>query len=52
MTHKTKQKTQASENTYICDGCGYEFKGNIAELPDDYQCPLCGRGVGHFSRKR
>ena len=47
---------------YICDVCGWVFEGKICdpehgidvetpfeELPDDFQCPLCGVGKEHFS---
>lgn len=32
---------------FRCNLCGYEYEG--AELPADYECPLCGRGVDDFS---
>lgn len=47
---------------YVCDICGYVYDpakgdpdGNIApgtpfeDLPDDWECPLCGMGKEDFS---
>ena len=47
---------------YICEVCGWEFDEEIGDaehggrvpmkfenLPDDFQCPLCGVGKEHFS---
>ncbi len=36
---------------YVCDVCGYVYDGDIpfADLPDDYECPLCGVGKDQFS---
>lgn len=47
---------------YICDVCGWEFDEKIGDpehgidvdmkfedLPDDFQCPLCGVGKDQFS---
>ena len=40
---------------YICDVCGYiydeEAQGTKWEdLPEDYECPLCGVGKDQFSK--
>ena len=47
---------------YVCDACGWEYdeaegypEGGIApgtkfeDLPDDFECPLCGVGKDMFS---
>lgn len=34
---------------YVCTVCGYVYEGD--ELPEDYECPLCGVGP-NCSRKR
>ncbi len=39
---------------YICDVCAYEYDEAaegvaFADLPDDYECPLCGVGKDQFS---
>ena len=41
---------------YICDVCGYEYdeaaEGKAwEELPEDYECPLCGVGKDQFSEE-
>ena len=41
---------------YTCTVCGYvydEEKEKIAfkELPDDYECPLCGVGKDKFKKE-
>ena len=48
---------------YVCDVCGWEYdpaegyeEGGIApgtsfeDLPDDFECPLCGVGKDEFSK--
>lgn len=37
----------ASPKGFVCNICGYVFEGDV--LPNDYTCPLCGRGVEDFS---
>ena len=47
---------------YVCDVCGYEYDEATGdaehgipagtkweELPDDFECPLCGVGKDSFS---
>ena len=39
---------------YVCDVCGYEYDEAVegvpfADLPDDYECPLCSVGKDQFS---
>ncbi len=40
---------------YVCDVCGYVYDPAendgvaFADLPDDYECPLCGVGKDQFS---
>ena len=49
---------------YICDVCGYEYdpaKGDpdngiapgtpFEDLPEDFECPLCGVGKDNFSEQ-
>jgi rubredoxin len=33
---------------YICDVCAYEYEGS--EMPEDFECPLCGVGKDQFSQ--
>jgi rubredoxin-NAD+ reductase len=47
---------------YVCDVCGYEYDEAVGDpdhgiapgtkwedLPDDFECPLCGVGKDQFS---
>ena len=31
---------------YVCTVCGYVYEGD--ELPEDFECPLCGVGADQF----
>ena len=59
--NKTKEKGRFCMK-YICDVCGWVFDEKIGdpehgidveitfdELPEDFQCPLCGVGKDQFS---
>ena len=48
---------------YVCDVCGWEYDENegapdqgiapgtkFSDLPDDFECPLCGVGKEEFSK--
>ncbi len=40
---------------YICDVCGYIYDEEVEgtkweDLPEDYECPLCGVGKDQFSK--
>ena len=50
---------------YICDVCGYEYDEALGDpdhgiapgtkwedLPEDFECPLCGVGKDQFSASR
>lgn len=39
--------------TYVCTVCGYEYDGEIPfeDLPEDYECPICGAGKEEFEVK-
>ncbi|MDF2865657.1 MAG: flavin reductase [Clostridia bacterium] len=39
-------------STYICTACHYVYDGIIPfeQLPDDYICPVCGKGKEFFSK--
>ena len=34
---------------YVCVVCGYVYEGE--ELPEDYECPLCGVGPDQFEEE-
>ena len=31
---------------FVCTVCGYVYEGD--ELPEDFECPLCGVGAAMF----
>ena len=50
---------------YICDVCGWEYDESVgdeelgiapgtkfSELPEDFECPVCGVGKDQFSEER
>jgi len=52
----------AAVKAYTCDICGYEYDPAVGDeaagiapgtafedLPDDYECPVCGAGTDEFS---
>ena len=49
--HRTFKEEIKMAKKYVCDVCGYEYDGEIPfdQLPDDYECPLCGVGKDQFS---
>ena len=36
------------KTVWRCKLCGYEYEGE--ELPEDYECPICGVGVSEFEK--
>lgn len=41
---------------YICNVCGWEYDEDaegtkFEDLPDDFECPLCGVGKENFSKE-
>ena len=38
---------EKEEDTYVCDICGYRYKGNIDE---NFKCPICGVDYTHFKK--
>ena len=60
IINKNKEKNKMKK--YICDVCGWEYdeaKGDpehgiapgtkFEDLPEDFECPLCGVGKDDFS---
>ncbi len=58
----SKEKERRKLMKYICDVCGYVYDEELGdaengiapgtkweELPDDFECPLCGVGKDSFS---
>lgn len=57
-----KKKGATSMKKYVCDVCGWEYDPEVGDpehgiepgtafedLPDDFECPLCGVGKDEFS---
>lgn len=42
------EKSSDSKSTWRCTVCGYEYEGD--ELPDDFECPICGVGASDFEK--
>ena len=51
----TASRERSKTMKYVCNVCGYvydpEENDGVAfeDLPDDYECPLCGVGKDEFS---
>ena len=41
-------KTESGQTIWRCTVCGYEYIGD--ELPEDYECPLCGVPASEFEK--
>ena len=59
----TNQKGVTEMEKYVCDVCGWEYDPAVGDpdngiepgtafedLPDDFECPLCGVGKDQFSK--
>lgn len=44
-----KITTEEGKTAWICSVCGYIYYGD--ELPDDFQCPICGVDKSFFDKK-
>ena len=44
-----KVTTDNGKTAWICSVCGYIYYGD--ELPDDFQCPICGVNKSFFDKK-
>ena len=55
-------KKKKDMKKYVCDTCGWEYDPEVGypeggiepgtafeDLPDDFECPLCGVGKSEFS---
>ncbi len=43
---ETPMAEEKKTKKWVCTICGYEYEGE--ELPPDFECPLCGKGVEVF----
>lgn len=44
-----KVTTEKGKNAWVCSICGYIYYGE--ELPEDFQCPICGVDKSFFDKK-
>ena len=44
-----KVTTEEGKTAWICTICGYIYYGE--DLPEDFQCPICGVGKEYFKKK-
>ena len=44
-----KITTEEGKTAWVCSVCGYIYYGD--ELPDDFQCPICGVDKSFFDKK-
>jgi rubredoxin-NAD+ reductase len=57
-------KKEVTSMKYVCDVCGWEYDETVGDpdngiapgtkftdLPEDFECPLCGVGKDQFSIK-
>lgn len=44
---------QEKKEKWVCEVCGYEYDGEIPfeDLPEDYICPICGKGKSVFKKE-
>ncbi len=42
-------ESDIDEDEWVCDTCGYVYKGKI---PNDFVCPLCGMSREHFKKSK
>lgn len=36
---------------FVCQVCGYRVETDEEELPEDFKCPICGKGREYFERQ-
>ena len=51
IANETEQKEDTKEKKktkWVCTVCGYVVE--MDELPDDFRCPICGRGKEAFKK--
>lgn len=57
-----EERRGTDNEKYVCDPCGYEYDPAVGDpdngiapgtafedLPDDWECPICGAGKDEFS---
>ena len=51
--HRIKKRKEDIKMKYVCQICDYEYDEaaegvKFEDLPDDWECPLCGAGKDEF----
>ena len=49
LLSERKTRRNHSMKKFVCTVCDYVFEGD--ELPEDYECPLCGVGPDQFEEE-
>lgn len=49
-TYVEEEKIEEKEETYVCDICGYIYKGDITKEDDSFRCPICKADKSHFKK--
>jgi len=42
------KKQESGKTKYVCQVCGYVYEGET--LPQDFKCPICGKGAEYFKK--
>lgn len=45
------EMAKSAGDEYVCEICGYVYKGDISKEPDGYVCPACGAAKTLFKQK-
>ena len=48
-TYVAEEPEEKAKSRWVCQVCGYVYEGD--ELPEGYQCPVCGVGPEHFEKE-
>ena len=48
-TYVAEEPEEKAKSRWVCQVCGYVYEGD--ELPEGYQCPVCGVGPEHFEKQ-
>lgn len=43
-------ENKKNKNVFVCTVCGYRYETDLDELPDDFRCPICGKGKEFFKK--
>lgn len=49
--HPVNEEPKPGEKVYVCEICGYEYRGDLDKEGEDFRCPLCGQPKNAFKEK-